>query len=163
MINVIHAVDESERERLKLNDPFQLAPPVWKHYTSFLLPPETVTITIEERKRMPIKAVSLEQAPPPMHGKVSHNQDYVDVMAAIRNDATSPIKKQTALVVVMADPSWSSKNDKGEPKYDKPEVVFAGVLRRHFVADGLPLTAYASGKMEVTVKRGDASTKKRKK
>ena len=161
MITVTSSADVADRDRLALSDPFQLAPPVWKHYTMFLLPPEMVQITIEERNRMGIKVVAVTEAPNPLHGKVSSNQDYLDVMAAIKNPATDPTKKATALVVTMSDPSWSAKNDKGAAKFEKPEVVFAGLLRRHFTSDGLSLTAYASGKMEVTIKKGEP-TKKRK-
>src|SRR5271156_4824595 len=161
MITVTSVADVVDRDRLALSDPFQLAPPVWKHYTMFLLPLETVKITIEERNRMGVKVVAVTEAPNPMHGKISHNQDFAEIMAAIKNPATDPTKKATALVVSMSDPSWSAKNDKGAVKYEKPEVVFAGVLRRHFTADGISLTAYASGKMEVTVKKGEP-TKKRK-
>jgi hypothetical protein len=110
---------------------------------------------------MAIKVVAVTEAPSRLHGKVSHNQDFADVMAAIKNDATNPTKKATALVVTMSDPSWTSKNEKGEPKYDKPEVTFAGVLRRHFTAAGLTLTAYQSGKMEVTIKKGEPTTKRK--
>ena len=155
MITVRHAVDVAEVKRLQLTDPFQLAPPAWQHCTTFLLPPETVKINVGEIQRMAIKAVPVDQAPSRLHGKVSHNQDFADVMAAIKNDATNPVKKATALVVSMSDPSWMAKNEKGEPKYEKPEVTFAGVLRRHFTAAKLSLTAYQSGKMEVTVKKGE--------
>src|SRR5271157_1374586 len=161
MITVTSSADVDDRDRLALSDPFQLAPPVWQHYTMFLLPPERVQITIKERNTMGIKVVAVTEAPSPLHGKVSNNQDYLDVMAAIKNPATDPTKKATALVVSMLDPSWSTKDDKGEAKFKKPEVVFAGLLRRHFTADGLSLTAYASGKMEVTIKKGEP-TKKRK-
>jgi len=161
MITVTSCADVDDRDRLALSDPFQLAPPVWQHYTMFLLPPEMVKITIEERNRMGIKVVAVAEAPNPLHGKVSSNQDYLDVMAAIKNPQHDPTKKATALVVSMSDPSWSAKNDKGAAKFEKPEVVFAGLLRRHFTADGLFLTAYASGKMEVTIKKGEP-TKKRK-
>src|SRR5271163_2857117 len=161
MITVTSAADVAGRDRLALSDPFQLAPPVWQQYTMFLLPPEMVQITIEERNRMGIKVVAATEAPNPLHRKVSSNQDYLDVMAAIKNPQTAPTKNATALVVTMSDPSWSAKNDKGAAKFEKPEVVFAGLLRRHFTADGLALTAYASGKMEVTIKKGEP-TKKRK-
>ena len=110
---------------------------------------------------MGVKVVAVAEAPNPMHGKVSHNQDFIDVMTAVKNPQTDPTKKATAIVVSMSDPSWASKNDKGAAKFEKPEVVFAGLLRRHFTADGLALTAYASGKMEVTIKKGEP-TKKRK-
>ena len=166
MITVTSSEDVADRDRLALSDPFQLAPPVWQHYTMFLLPPEMVQITIEERNRMGIKVVAVTEAPNPMHGKVSSNQDYLEVMSFIKNPATDPTKtdptkKAIALVVTMSDPSWSAKNDKGAAKFEKPGVVFAGLLRRHFTADGLALTAYASGKMEVTIKKGEP-TKKRK-
>lgn len=97
---------------------------------------------------MPIKVVPVQEAPNRMHGKVSHNQDYMDVMTALKTAKTGE-----AIVVSMADPSWFTKNEKQERKYPKPEVAFAYMLRRHFATSSLPLTAYQSGKMEVTIRR----------
>jgi hypothetical protein len=169
VLRIVHDCDLKVFAFIQANDPFQWSIPSWKYAVWPLLPPEVWPllppeirrISIEECDRMAVKVVAVTEAPNPMHGKVSHNQDFIDVMAAIKNPATDPTKKATAIVVSMSDPSWATKDDKGKAKYQKPEVVFAGLLRRHFTADGLSLTAYASGKMEVTIRKGEP-TKKRK-
>jgi hypothetical protein len=102
---------------------------------------------------MAIKTVTLEQAPARMHGRVSSNVDYQAVMGALSNAATNPVKMKCAIVVDMEDLVWGKRNEKGEALYPKPEVTFAYTLRRYFEANALPLTAYQSGKMQVTIRQ----------
>jgi len=122
--------------------------------TWYQLPSEIVRISIEESKRyMALRAVDLKDAPQKLKSSfATTNQDVADVMNALSNPNTDPTKKTVAFIVDMADPGWTATKD-GAAKYPKPENAFTYSLRRRFEALGLPLTAYQSGKMQITVRR----------
>lgn len=155
MITVLHETDAKERDRLRASDPFQLAAPCWSVRVLPSLPPEHRHISIEELNTyMPIRVVPAAEAPSRLRGsKMSTNSDYNDVLTALKDPS---LKKDTALVVNMASPSWTERKD-GKPVYEKPEVSFAYTLRRYFEGQKLPLIAYQSGKMEVTIRRKTAA------
>jgi hypothetical protein len=142
MLTIVDDRDRTERDHLAVTDPFQLATPAWQHYTMFLLPPERVEITIEERNRMPLKVVEYSEAPRRLKGGSgpSSKTEYTEVMQAIRD----PKNKGKAFVVTMGD-EWKDVK--------KPEITFAMSLRRYFTVEQVNWTAYQSGKNEVTVRQ----------
>jgi hypothetical protein len=131
-------------------DPFQFALPCWNRYTTQLLPPQTRRISIEEFDAMPIRTVPVTEAPARLHVRASLNQDFQDVLSAIKD----PANKGRAIVVTLGDPSWTTalNRDKSGPKYPKPAVALANQLRRHFQDASLNIAVYQSGPMEVTVR-----------
>lgn len=152
MITVLHAADAAERERLQVADPFQLAAPYWKTRVYHLLPPETQTTVVrlspaEELHHMAIRTVAATAAPPRVfvRGGISSKQDYIDLLTALNT-----VKPDQALIVDMDAKAWVDAS--GQP-IKKPEVVFANSLRRRFEASALPITAYMSGALQVTVRR----------
>jgi len=100
---------------------------------------------------MPIKTVAIAEAPLRMfkRGVISSKQDYLDVMNALQKANAGQ-----AIIVTMESDAWKG--------VEKPETAFANSLRRSFEAKGLQLTAYQSGKMEVTVRKVTALDPKRK-
>ncbi len=98
---------------------------------------------------MPIRVVPAAEAPSRLRGsKMSTNSDYNEVLTALKDPN---LKKGMAIVVNMAAPQWTERKD-NKPVYEKPEVSFAYTLRRFFEGQKLPLIAYQSGKMEVTIR-----------
>jgi hypothetical protein len=129
-------------------DPFQLAAPCWKVRVLPSLPPEYRRISIEELTNMSLRPVPVAEAPARLKGNLmSSNVDFNIVLGAIRN----PENKGKALIVTLEDVMWTSQKN-GTPAYPKPEVAFANLLRRYFEREKLAITAYQSGKMEVTVR-----------
>ena len=162
MLNVLHAVDLAETERLIIADPFQLALPCWNRVTMLYVPTETVRISITERNQhMTLRAVAAQEAPERLKSTfATTNQDMTDVMNALSKPETDPTKKAVAFIVDMSDAGWNRTTDektmtvdRSNAKYPKPENAFAYALRRRFEAMGVPLVAYASGKMQVTVRK----------
>ena len=105
---------------------------------------------LEKRDRERIMAIrTVEAAAAPqrlfVRGGISSKQDYIDLLGALNN-----ADKTKAFIVDMDPKAWV-KSD-GSP-IDKPEVVFANSLRRRFDMSGLPVTAYMSGTMQITVRR----------
>jgi len=147
-------------EFIKRNDPFQHAclslRQVW-----FMLPPELTKIVItddlqrriEENKLMALKVVDVAAAPDKMfkRGQISQTSDYIEVMAALKTTT-----KSQAIVVQLSDPKFTEVKD-GKPVIPKPETAFGYSLRRHFEDKGLPLVAYQSGKMQVTIRHMTAT------
>lgn len=122
----------------------------------YQLPPETyVDYAAEKRYQtrkdketiMAIRTVEATQAPARLfkRGGISSKQDYIDLLAALNN-----AKPNQAFIVDMDPKDWV--DDKGAPM-SKPEVTFANSLRRRFEAGGLAITAYMSGKNQITVRR----------
>jgi hypothetical protein len=136
-------------------DPFQLAEPSWLVRVCQQLPPERppripaseILRRDKEKIAMAIKIVEAKSAPARLfvRGGISSKSDYVDVLTAL-----SDMKKDQALVVDMDPKAWVDAT--GKP-LEKPEIVFANSLRRRFELGGLTITAYMSGKMQVTVRR----------
>jgi hypothetical protein len=147
MLHVIHPDDLKVYGFIQANDPFYLGTlPCWMSRVWPLLPPEVVKISVEELNRMPIKVVEEKEAPARAHkrGVVSGTKDYNEVMQALR----LPAKPGSAMVVTMTESEWATVK--------KPEVSFAYSLRRYFESKGLALTAYQSGKLEVTIRKATA-------
>lgn len=153
MLKHVNADDLRMMEWLKIQDPFQLAPPVYQHYTFHALPPEVVKIEVKEKNIMPIRIVEEKDAPAraSKRGVVSSTSDWNDVMVALR----SPAKPNSAMVVAMTESEWK--------EVKKPEITFGYALRRYFESKGLPLTAYQSGKLEVTIRKETSLDKNKKK
>jgi hypothetical protein len=110
---------------------------------------------------MAIRVVPVTEAPTRLRGsKMAANQDYNDVLTAIRDPK---LKQDSAIVVDMTDKAWTEIKD-NKPVYEKPEVSFAYSLRRFFEDNFPALTAFQSGKMQVTIRRKTAAdpTGKRK-
>lgn len=148
MLTVRTVADQRVCEWLLRYDPFQLAPPCFVYRP--VLPPEYRRISIEEVNSMPIRVVPVTEAPSRLKGsKMLSNADYNDVLTALKDPQ---LKKDSAIVVNMVAPQWTERRD-NKPVYEKPEVAFAYTLRRYFESQSLPLIAYQSGKMEVTVRR----------
>src|SRR4029077_8327557 len=151
MLTTLHAADARMREQIAVRDPFQLAPPLWRVRPFPFLPPLTIN-TIENIPKgvifMPLKVVTPEQAPARLHarGTVSTKPEYSEVITWLRDPATA--KNPTAIVTL---------NDAGWASVKKPETSFAYSLRRLFESKGIALTAYQSGKMEVTIRRKTAA------
>ena len=104
---------------------------------------------------MPIRIVPVTEAPARLHVRASLNQDFQDVLSAIKD----PANKGRAIVVTLGDPIWTTlrkKDDNGnltnEPKFPKPAVALSNQLRRHFQDASLNIAVYQSGPMEVTVR-----------
>jgi hypothetical protein len=148
-------------EALRVTDPFVLSIPCWKAKVLPQLPPELPNKIsrsemvnrekfqqqIQERDRMAIRTIEASKAPARMfvRGGISSKTDYVELLGALNN-----LKPEQAAIVDMELKDWV-KSD-GTPM-DKPEIVFANSLRRRFEMAGLPITAYMSGKAQVTVRR----------
>jgi hypothetical protein len=139
---------------LPLYDPFQLAMPCWQQRVYHQLPPETQTTVVrltpqEEIKIMAIRTVAATAAPARIHvrGGISSKSDYVDVLNALN---APTFKADQALIVDMDAKSWVKQDNSPIPK---AELVFAGSLTRRFTASGVPVIAYMSGNMQVTVRR----------
>lgn len=96
---------------------------------------------------MAIRTVVATAAPPRLYvrGGISSKNDYVELLTAL-----GTAKPDQALIVDMELKDWV--NSEGTP-LDKPEVLFANSLRRRFEMSGLAVTAYMSGKAQVTVRR----------
>jgi hypothetical protein len=168
-VTIIHELDRREKERLSVLDPFQLSAPCWR--VRIELPPVTVTtvvklspvdevkklITKEIGKLMAIRTVEATKAPARLfvRGGISSKADYVELLAALSN-----AKPDQAFIVDMDPKAWVKED--GVTPLDKPEVIFAGSLRRRFEASALPIIAYMSGKLQVTVRRLTALEQKEK-
>lgn len=158
-------------EKLNRMDPFVLGPPCWMVRVYPQLPAEPPTripaseitrrdqerVRELERTRMAIRTVTIDQAPARLHvrGGISSKQDYIEILQAI-NNAKDP---KQAFIVDMDPAIWVDEH--GKPM-EKPEVVFANSLRRRFEASALPITAYQSGKLQITVRRFTALELKEK-
>lgn len=96
---------------------------------------------------MPIRTVLATAAPARLfvRGGISSKQDYIDLLSAL-----GTAKPDQAFIVDMDPAAWVGSD--GKPM-DKPEVLFANSLRRRFEASALPITAYMSGKLQITVRR----------
>lgn len=96
---------------------------------------------------MAIRTIEEAKAPARLHvrGGISSKSDYVELLQALNN-----AQKGQAFVVDMDPKGWV--NAQGQPMA-KAEVVFANSLRRRFEASALPITAYQSGNMQITVRR----------
>jgi hypothetical protein len=136
------------------HDPFILAAPCWRRRVILELPPEPPPrptreqLEKAERERiMAIRTVEASAAPQRLfiRGGISSKQDYVDLLQALNS-----ADKSKAFVVDMDPKAWVKQDGSA---MDKPEVTFANSLRRRFDASGLPVTAYMSGTMQVTVRR----------
>ena len=134
-----------------MTDPFIHAIPCWRVRVWHLLPPVTFNtndVSKEKITRMPIRTIAEAQAPARMFvrgGKVASKQDYLDVIAALNKN-----EKGVALIVDMDPKAWVEAD--GTP-IKKPETVLAVALRRRFEDNGLMVTAYQSGPMQLTVRR----------
>lgn len=97
---------------------------------------------------MAIRTVEASKAPARLHvrGGISSKSDYVEVLSALNN-----LKADQAIVVTMDPKAWVKED--GTTPMDKAEVIFANSLRRRFEAAALTITAYQSGKGEITVRR----------
>lgn len=142
-------------------DPFVCAAPCWRVRVWPSLPVTPVVTTSrqqlldKEKKLMAIRTVPEAQAPVRIFkmGIVANKQDYQDVMAALMKN-----EKGVALIVDMDPAAWAG--------VDKPETKFASTLRRRFEDKGLAITAYQSGKMQITVRKAtplDARAKRKSK
>lgn len=150
----IHTINESDRvlrEKLLSNDPFIHSAPCWKIRVWHLLPPETINtrptrFQLEKKDKeliMSIRTIESSQAPQRLRtrgGGISSKQDYSDLLAALNT-----VQKNQALIVDMTPGTWEG--------IKKPESTFALNLRLRFQRSGLPITAYMSGPMQVTVRR----------
>jgi hypothetical protein len=128
----------------------QFTCPCWMTRVALMLPPETVNtkdVPKEKIHTMPIRTMEASRAPARMfvRGGISSKSDYVELLATLNN-----LKPDFAAVVDMDPKSWVK--DDGTPM-DKPEITFANSLRRRFEVGGMPITAYMSGKLQVTVRR----------
>lgn len=158
MLQAVNSDDVRLRDAItQYGDPFTYAPPCWTVRILYQLPDEFVSISITERKQhMALRTVKIEEAPQRLKSSfATTNTDMADVMAALGNPNTDPMKMKVALVVDMSDAGWTAQKD-GKPRFPKPEVALAYALRRRFEALGVALTAYQSGKMQVTVRRKTA-------
>lgn len=144
-------LDDRMCSMLTASDPFlEFTCPCWMTRVWFMLPPETINtknVPKEKVQIMPIRTVEATKAPARMfvRGGISSKSDYVELLAALNN-----LKPDQAAVVDMDPKSWVKED--GTPM-DKPEITFANSLRRRFEASGLQVTAYMSGKMQITVRR----------
>ena len=139
-------------------DPHANGVPCWS--SLFRLPAEAYDYTAlrayhtrrdkEIITNMAIRVVEEKAAPARMfaRGTVSTKADYADAMTAINSAA-----KGQAIIVDMDVKAWV--DDKGAP-IERAETLFASNLRRYFEGKGLPLTAYQSGKMQITIRRRNA-------
>lgn len=152
MIRVISENDRREIELIRSRDPFQLAVPCYMRRVYHQLPPETQTTVVrltsqKEIKQMAIRTVVATAAPSRLfvRGGISSKNDYIELLTAL-----GTAKPDQALIVDMELKEWVKPD--GSP-LDKPEVLFANSLRRRFELSGLAVTAYMSGKGQVTVRR----------
>lgn len=97
---------------------------------------------------MPVKVIDVTKAPARMfvRGGISSKSDYVELLGVLNT-----LKPDQAATVDMDPKAWVKED--GTTPMDKPEITFANSLRRRFEASGLPITAYMSGKLQVTVRR----------
>lgn len=97
---------------------------------------------------MAIRTVAVAEAPQRMfkRGTVSNKQDYSDVLAALPK-----VGKDQAMIIDMDAKAWEGVK--------KAETTFASNLRRLFEARTLPLTAYQSGTMQITIRKATALDK----
>lgn len=118
-----------------------------------------VRLTPEEefKKLMAVQTVPAASAPARLfvRGGISSKSDYIDLLNAV-NQSKDP---NVAFVVDMDPKAWVKPDGS---VLDKPEVVFANSLRRRFEASALPITAYMSGNMQITVRRLSALEQKEK-
>lgn len=144
MLTVADEHDLQMAKLVKLHDPFQLATPCWLVRSWYQLPNEVVKITIEDKNRMPIKVVAENEAPVQSvrRGILTNTNEYSEVLTALRT-----LQPGKALVVTLESPVFK------EGAIKKGEMAFAQAFRRYFATEKLPMTAYASGKLEVTIKR----------
>lgn len=152
MITVRHDADRRLSEWLALHDPFQRAAPCHTVRVYHQLPPETQTTVIrltpqEEIKLMAIRTVEATKAPARLfvRGGISSKSDYLDVLNALNT-----LKPTDAIIVDMDAKAWVKADGSA---IAKPEVVFANSLRRRFDASAIPITAYISGNLQITVRR----------
>jgi hypothetical protein len=152
---VVDDRDVTEMERLKVTDPFQLATPAFIASPMFAIADWLKLQT--EVVHMAVKVVPEAQAPVRMHHRsaLANTAEWRDVMNAVKS-----AKEGQAIIVTLEDEQFKPTKKtiadgkrKGQEVTTKPEVAFAYALRRYFTANGLPVTAYQSGKGEVTIRR----------
>lgn len=150
-IRLLDDGDVALRDKVELYDPFIHSEPCWRTRIFHLLPPVFIdTSYIKERiNRMPIRVVAESEAPVRVikMGTISSKQDYIDVQNALR----TPGATGKAIIVDMDAKAWEGVK--------KPETAFANNLRRLFDSKGVPLTAYRSGPMQITVRKATALDK----
>jgi hypothetical protein len=103
-----------------------------------------------EKDIMTIRMIAEAEAPKRLHVRAgsSLSAEYYEAVETLNK-----LPAGKAFVVTLTSEQFTKRPADVEEKKWKPEVMFAYSLRRFCMTQGVAVTAYQSGKLEVTVRR----------